>query len=497
MISRIRALLLSRLDAEARRPARADDNFESGASVDRKRGDARPRGLAVGVGVALVAVLVALAVVFATARGTAEVAAQGTIGIYDEAALSAAAATRNRTAQALVLASAHEVGVTTEAELSEGLVVAEEASVELVRRVERLAEQLEDAGLQSELEAKTTAFTSAAEDVVDRVRAGDLAEANAAVESSLEPKYQGLASLLAQDRDAVIGQIALAQEEAGRMADAARFLVAFLVPIGAIFVYRRTARRRQRRVELEQELAKQRAISHTKDEFIANLSHELRTPLTSIYGFALAMLEQPIASEPELATELASLIATESTELKRMVDDLLTAATADQDGLVFRIEQVDPQVEVAEVLAPMEAAGIEVEARLATELVAVDRLQLRQILRNLLSNAHKHGAPPISITGRVEENAYVFAVMDSGPGVPSELEDRLFQRFIHEGHAPLLTGSVGLGLSVAHHLASRMDGIIIYRRSKDRTIFEVSFPLNILREKTMSQPTQDTAKQAA
>jgi signal transduction histidine kinase len=120
---------------------------------------------------------------------------------------------------------------------------------------------------------------------------------------------------------------------------------------------------------------------------------------------------------------------------------------------------------------------VEIVSKLSGELLRADRLRLRQVLRNLLSNALKHGEPPIALTGRVERNRYVLAVTDCGPGVPPELEARLFQRFIHQGRDPLLTGSVGLGLSIARLLVRRMGGNLAYRRSDGLTTFLVELPL--------------------
>ena len=99
------------------------------------------------------------------------------------------------------------------------------------------------------------------------------------------------------------------------------------------------------------------------------------------------------------------------------------------------------------------------------------------MLRNLLSNAHKHGRAPIAVTGRIEKLRYVLAVTDSGPGVKPELKDRLFQRFIHEGRGPLLTGSVGLGLSIARMLVRRMGGNLSYQRMNGMTTFLIELPL--------------------
>lgn len=435
----------------------------------------RRSALVGGIIVALVALVVALAAVFASARSSVQVAELGSQGIYDEAVLSAAATTRNRAVQAFLVQSAATIGVADQSEVTRAVEATELGVAEMTVRVDRLSQQLAGPEERRLVQDAAGELSVALESLLGQLRRG---EAGSETQLALiDGAYEALAELLAEDRDVVLHELDLAQEDAGRIANAARFLVAFAIPLGAAFAFRRSVRRRQRQLELVQEVTRQREIAQTKDNFIADLSHELRTPLTSIYGFASTLLDEKVASNPELTVEFATLIAMESDELGRMIDDLLTAARADDDALTFRHEQVDPQAEVEAVLAPMRAMGVEIVSKLSGELLRADRLRLRQVLRNLLSNALKHGEPPIALTGRVERNRYVLAVTDCGPGVPPELEARLFQRFIHQGRDPLLTGSVGLGLSIARLLVRRMGGNLAYRRSDGLTTFLVELPL--------------------
>ncbi len=427
--------------------------------------------------VTLATVVVASAAVFATARSSVQNAEIGTRGIYDEAVLSAVATTRNRAVQAFLVLSATEAGVAEEADLAWSVEAVEAGITEMAVRVDRLAGQMSDADERELLQKASDGFAASVEKLVDQIADGNPGSPTDADLLAIDDDYQVLAQLLASDRGLVVNQLELAQEDAGRIANASSFLVAFAIPLGAVFAFRSSVRRRQRQKDLEQELARQREIAQTKDDFIADVSHELRTPLTSIYGFATTLLDEQISSDPELTTEFATLIAMEADELSRMVDDLLTAARADDDGLSFRRERVDPNAEVEAVLAPMRAMGLEVISRVAPEHVSADRLRLRQVLRNLLSNAQKHGQAPIAVTGRIEKLRYVLAVTDCGPGVKPELKDRLFQRFIHEGRGPLLTGSVGLGLSIARMLVRRMGGNLTYQRRDGMTTFLIELPL--------------------
>ncbi|MGZ8756083.1 MAG: sensor histidine kinase [Acidimicrobiia bacterium] len=455
-----------------------DPDFSVGG-VRTRRGRTTGRqarsGLAVGLGGALIVALVATAVTFSIARGTSDVAALGTAGIYEEASLSAAAAARNGTVQAHLIGEAHALGITSYVELAQSLASAEAARDELLRRTELLIGELGDGVLPRQIRTSSETFANAINGVVGLIRGGNLTAAGTAIDSELSSSYQTLAGVLADERDQTIARMALTREDAGRLADAARFLVGLFVPLGVLFAYRGRVRNQQRRRNLEHQLEKQQTVNKTKDEFITNLSHELRTPLTGIYGFALELVDQGPDQDPALSAELARLIAGESAELSRMVDDLLTAATAEQDGLVVVMGDVDPAVEVAAVLAPLAAIGIDVDTRTENALISADRLRVRQIIRNLVWNSHRHGGPHISVVGRIDGNRYAIEVRDNGPGVPTELEERLFTRFIHEGNTPLITGSVGLGLSIAQLLAERMGGTIAYRRENNETVFAVAF----------------------
>ncbi len=447
---------------------------KKGGIVRQVLGDRRTLLGSVAV-VALVTAVIAMAAVFSSARSSVEVAGQGTRGIYDEAALSAAATTRNRAVQAFLVHSAEDIGAAEASELTSALDAVTAGIDELQTRVTRLQSELTRPGQNAAISDATNQFVSGVDDLVIRLDGGEAVDASDLDE--IDAGYRGLAELLASDRDVVVHQLSLAQDDAGRIADAARFLVAFSIPLGLVIAFRRSVRRRQRQTELENQLARQTEIAAHKDDFIADVSHELRTPLTSIYGFASTLLDESVASDPALTSEFATLIAMEADELSRMVDDLLTAARADDDALGFRREEVDPRSEVEAVLAPMRAVGIDVMSNVAAVPVKADRLRLRQVVRNLVSNAHKHGAPPIVVVGRASGLRYILTVADNGPGVPSDLEARLFERFIHQGREGLVTGSVGLGLSIAQLLSRRMGGDLSYQRRDNVTTFVVELPL--------------------
>jgi two-component system OmpR family sensor kinase len=119
-------------------------------------------------------------------------------------------------------------------------------------------------------------------------------------------------------------------------------------------------------------------------------------------------------------------------------------------------------------------------------LINADQLRTRQILRNLLSNARRWGGDNIRVSAQEIGATAVLIVADDGPGVPSDVETRLFTRYIHEGDNPLTAGSIGLGLSVVKILAEGMAGEVRYERSGGWTRFVVELPL----AEAVSQPVR-------
>lgn len=270
--------------------------------------------------------------------------------------------------------------------------------------------------------------------------------------------------------------IELERSAAGQVSRFASFAVAFFIPLVVVVVLRSVSKRRQRQRDLETELHREQELSRAKDEMIGNLSHELRTPLTGIYGFAVAMEEEGY-SDPGFQAEMNRMIITEAADLGRMVDDLLTAAKADGDHIAYQVEEVDVLREVQEAVQPMSRMANQVALAVAPGVVLADRLRLRQVLRNLVSNALRHGGEHVVVSGHPNEDWYHLVVSDDGAGVPEDMEQKMFERFAHEGDRALITGSVGLGLAIARLLSEGMGGELRYHRLDGVTMFEVQLPM--------------------
>ena len=209
-----------------------------------------------------------------------------------------------------------------------------------------------------------------------------------------------------------------------------------------------------------------------KDEFIAKISHELRTPLTAVVGLTSEMSAMDL-SEDEQA-ELMQLVSGQAVEMSYIVEDLLVAARAEMGTIALDTTVVDL---AAEVRATIDGLGFSVES-VDEEIpsVVADASRVRQILRNLLTNAERYGGPERRITAGSAFGKAWIEVRDNGDGVAPEAAAEIFEPYstAHSG----VTGSVGLGLSVARQLAELMGGSLSYGRDLAETVFRLELPLD-------------------
>jgi signal transduction histidine kinase len=275
----------------------------------------------------------------------------------------------------------------------------------------------------------------------------------------------------------MVVSISSTEDVAGRTAWVTQLAVTLAIPGAAMGFYWWWVRRRMRERErdMESRLEAERALNRAKDEFVAGLSHELRTPLTSIYGFSEVLVETGMI-DASTSMDLLGLINHEAAELSRMVEDLLTAARLDAGALTVQLEEVDLATEVEAVVAPFRRTGLDLTVECPQAVVTADPLRLRQIIRNLVSNAQRHGGPNVALVAACHGDHITISVFDDGPGVSSEIEERLFHRFVNSGRRALLAGSVGLGLAVAQELAVGMGTTIEYGRRNGLTFFSVDLP---------------------
>ena len=220
------------------------------------------------------------------------------------------------------------------------------------------------------------------------------------------------------------------------------------------------------------------ASLRSKNELIASISHELRTPLTAVMGFAEILHgDTSDISEVEQA-ELMRLIAQQSSHLTNIVDDLLTTAEAEADTLAVLRMRVDLCVQAGRVLDTWHDENVQHVKLIgpANQQAIGDPARVRQIMRNLISNAIKYGGPTIRIDVDGDPTICRVGVHDNGAEIPLEVQRHMFEAYRHGNNLPGLTAAIGLGLALSRHLARLMDGDLTYRHSGDENVFELTLP---------------------
>jgi two-component system, OmpR family, sensor kinase len=195
-------------------------------------------------------------------------------------------------------------------------------------------------------------------------------------------------------------------------------------------------------------------------DFVADVSHELRTPLTTVHGNLALLKHDPPLPADEQGEILDDLLA-ESGRLSRLVNDLLTLARADAGHQLpvapLEVDDVvDDVCRQANLLAPDREISCDFQAPSPS---VANEDALRQVLLILMDNALKHGEGPIRVTTQERDHRVFISVQDSGPGMPEDLQGRIFDRF-YRGDTSRSTPGFGLGLSIARSLIEAQDGTI-------------------------------------
>jgi two-component system, OmpR family, sensor kinase len=221
--------------------------------------------------------------------------------------------------------------------------------------------------------------------------------------------------------------------------------------------------------------------------FMADASHELRTPVAILRGEAEVTLSQPARSAEEYRETLAILHG-ESERLSRIIEDLFTLARADagQYPIEFRDFYLDELATEALVRARSLALSKNISLVSAIEPdlpICAHETLLGRMLLNLLDNAIKYSPPGSTVTlqCRREANQYLVSVSDDGPGIPAELQPRLFERFFRGDKARSRSdgenGGAGLGLSIARWIAEAHHGKLVLTRSDSSgSVFTATLP---------------------
>ena len=227
-----------------------------------------------------------------------------------------------------------------------------------------------------------------------------------------------------------------------------------------------------------------RRMERSLRDFVANASHELRTPVSVIRANAETLADGAI-DDPGVAHRMVTILERNAQRLVSIVTDLLDLSRLDAYQYQIEPERVHLASALASCIDALAPLAEEREIELALEAepqlwVLADPKALDQILLNLADNALKYGPPGsrVLIRARRRDPGLRIEVIDSGPGVPPEHRERLFERFYRVDTArSRQSGGTGLGLAIVKTLAEAMHGITGMEPNRPQgSIFWVQLP---------------------
>ena len=222
------------------------------------------------------------------------------------------------------------------------------------------------------------------------------------------------------------------------------------------------------RLFLYLDVTREKELDQTKSEFISIASHELRTPMTSIKG-SLDLLLGGFAGDVNEETRELLVIAHSGCErLIRLINDILDLSKIEAGKMQLRLQRMSLVDSVQRSVRTIKSYADSLNVKLAVEAaeplpeVLGDKDRLDQVVTNLLGNAIKFSPPEATVTVavRLVEGGVECRVIDTGPGIPGDQVDRIFDKFHQVAGPSRKKGGTGLGLTIARALVVEHNGRI-------------------------------------
>jgi two-component system phosphate regulon sensor histidine kinase PhoR len=226
--------------------------------------------------------------------------------------------------------------------------------------------------------------------------------------------------------------------------------------------------------QLQRAFERERALEAGRRDLIAAISHDLRTPLTTVRAMVEAITDG-VVDEPAEVRRYLDLMAGEVQHLGRLIDDLFELSQIESGALQLQLEAtslgplVDRTVSAYQAQARESAITLEEAVDPVLPTVVADPPRLERVLRNLLDNALRYtpAGGRISVAARAEGQDVRVTVADTGPGLPPDDLERVFDRFYRAGQSrsrgegPRRGHSgAGLGLTIARGVIQAHGGRI-------------------------------------
>lgn len=227
--------------------------------------------------------------------------------------------------------------------------------------------------------------------------------------------------------------------------------------------------RKRIETKLKMQTAKAIEANKLKSQFLANMSHELRTPLNSIIGFTTRVLKKSGEILPEIQKENLEIVKEEANHLLSLINDLLDYSKIEARKMDVHIESFDLREVIKESLDMTKSIGEEKNVGFKeiidnnmNMIIKSDRIKLKQIITNLLSNAFKYSEKgTVKLLIENQDNNFRIVVSDEGIGINEYELESIFDEFHQvDGSYTRKVGGTGLGLAITKRFVEMLNGSI-------------------------------------
>ncbi len=237
--------------------------------------------------------------------------------------------------------------------------------------------------------------------------------------------------------------------------------------------------------ELKAVNLKLQELDRLKDDFMSSVTHELRTPLTSIRAFSEILRDDP-KIELEERKRFLGIIVVETERLTRLVNQVLELAKIESGSAEWNSSEVDlvevinQSTETTGQLILERQGELQLHVPQEPAVVWADRDRLQQVMLNLLSNAAKfipEGSGKVEITLSSEDGLYRVSVADNGPGIPTEEQPVIFEKFRQSREGEANPMGTGLGLPISRKIIENFGGRLFVESTPGKgAIFSFELP---------------------
>ena len=233
------------------------------------------------------------------------------------------------------------------------------------------------------------------------------------------------------------------------------------------------------------------AASKHKSQFLANMSHELRTPLNAILGYTELIIDNIYGETPEKMRDVLERVQNNGRHLLGLINDVLDLSKIEAGQLTlsladYSIKDVVQGVFAAvESLATAKKLALKIEVPPDLPLGRGDEHRLTQVLLNIVGNAIKFtDAGEVAIKASASNGSYTVAVRDTGPGISTADQGKIFNEFQQAEDSPIKkTGGTGLGLAISKRIIELHGGRIwVESKAGEGSTFSFTIPVMVERQ---------------